>query len=85
MERSWFVDVRSVEIGMAVLVAVVLMALVAITVRIARDPAESAVRRLMERSREGRAVAELPVEQLAAAAAPDFAQPGLSAPKRRVA
>jgi hypothetical protein len=70
---------------MAVLVAVVLMALVAITVRIARDPAESVVRRLMERARDARSVAELPVEQVAAAVAPEFAQPGLSAPERRVA
>ena len=57
MERSWFGTVRMLELEIGVMVAIVLMALLVITARLARDPSESAVRWLSERARSAKLVA----------------------------
>ena len=51
MERNWFWSARLVELEIGVMVAVTLMALLAITTRLARDPSEPAIRRWLERTR----------------------------------
>ena len=63
MERSWFGTVRLMEIEIGVMVAIVLMALVVITARLARDPSESAVRWLAERARSAKLVAQRPADR----------------------
>jgi len=62
MDRSWFGTVRMMELEIGVMVIVVLMALVVITARLARDPSESAARWLAERARSARLLAQHPAE-----------------------
>lgn len=62
MDRSWFGTVRMMELEIGVMVIVVLMALVVITARLARDPSESAARWLAERARSARLLARHPGE-----------------------
>jgi hypothetical protein len=50
MERSWYVISRVVQFEMAALVAVVLVALALVTMRIARDPTETMIKRRAGRS-----------------------------------
>jgi hypothetical protein len=67
MDRSWFGTVRMMELEIGVMVIVVLMALVVITARLARDPSESAARWLAERARSARLLAQHPAEPAARA------------------
>jgi len=50
MDREWFTE-RMLQIDIAVLVVIVLMGIMAITSRLARDPSESLVRWWQERGR----------------------------------
>jgi hypothetical protein len=62
MERSWFVNVRLMELEIGLMVAIALMALVVITARIARDPSEFAVRRWLDRARTAEPTARPPLQ-----------------------
>jgi hypothetical protein len=69
MGRSWFGTVRLLEIEIGVMVAVVVMALLVITARLARDPSEPAVRWLVDRWGTRPAV-QHPAEAVAGATVP---------------
>jgi len=60
MEREWFATVRLMQVEIGVIVAVALMALLAITARLARDPSEQAVRWFRDRTRVVGPVAQQP-------------------------
>jgi hypothetical protein len=68
MEREWFATVRMMQLEIGVVVAVALMALLAITARLARDPSEPAVRWLLDRARIAGPVAQHPDQPAAPAA-----------------
>jgi hypothetical protein len=65
MEREWFATVRLMQAEIGVVVAVALMALLAITARLARDPSEPAVRWFLDRARIAGPVAQDPVQPAA--------------------
>jgi hypothetical protein len=65
MEREWFTTVRMMELEIGVVVAVALMAVLAITARLARDPSEPAARRFLDRTRIAGPVAQHPVQPAA--------------------
>jgi hypothetical protein len=69
MEREWFATVRLMQAEIGVVVAVALMALLAITARLARDPSEPAVRWFLDRARIVGPVAQDPVQPAVQAAA----------------
>ena len=73
MEREWFVTIRLMQVGIGVVVAVTLMALLAVTARLARDASEPAVRWLLDRTRAAGPVARDPVQPAAQAAVQDAA------------
>jgi len=68
MEREWFATVRLMQAEIGFMVAVALMALLAITARLARDPSEPAVRWFLDRTRIAGPVAQHPVQTAAQAA-----------------
>jgi hypothetical protein len=73
MEREWFSTVRLMQVEIGVVVALALMALLAITARLARDPSEPAVRWFLDRTRVAGPVAQHPVQPAARAADQDAA------------
>jgi hypothetical protein len=70
MEREWFATVRLMQVEIGVVVAVALMALLAITARLARDPSEPAVRWFLDRTRIAGPVAQHPVQPAAQVVVP---------------
>jgi hypothetical protein len=62
MEREWFTTVQMMQIEIGVGVALALIALLAITARLARDPSEPAVRRLLDRTRIAAPATQHPVQ-----------------------
>jgi hypothetical protein len=65
MEREWFTTVGMTQLEIGAVVAVALMAVLAITARLARDPSEPAVRRLLDRTRIAGPVVQHPVQPAA--------------------
>ena len=68
MEREWFVTVRLMQVEIGVMLAVALMALLAITARLARDPSEPAVRWFLDRTRIAGPATQHPIQPAAQAA-----------------
>lgn len=72
MDREWF-TLRLLQIDIAVLVVIVLMGIMAITSRLARDPSELVVRWWQDRGRTAAPIAQQPggplVQEATAAAA----------------